>query len=92
MSNLSKDDEFRNIGAPTEFDFDLSLLFYEQFQVGVSFRSAIEAFDDKSSYDSADIWMSYFLSNGLRLGAAFDYPLNDVKQVTFGSFRGDGWV
>jgi len=58
---------------------DLSLLFYEQFQVGISFRSAIEAFDDRSSYDSADIWMSYLLNNGLRLGAAFDYPLNDLQ-------------
>jgi len=87
LSDLSKDEEFQNVGAPTEFDIDLSLLFYEQFQVGLSFRSAIEAFDDTSSYDSADIWMSYFLPNGLRLGAAFDYPLNDVKSVTFGSFE-----
>jgi len=87
LSNLSKDEAFQKIGAPTEFDLDLSLLFYEQFQVGLSFRSAIEAFDDRSSYDSADIWMSYFLPNGLRLGAAFDYPLNDISTVTFGSFE-----
>ena len=87
LSGLSKDEEFRNVGAPTEFDIDLSLLFYEQFQVGLSFRSAIEAFNDSSSYDSADIWMSYFLSNGLRLGVAFDYPLNDINTVTFGSFE-----
>jgi len=87
LSNLSKEEAFQNIGAPTEFDLDLSLLFYEQFQVGISFRSAIEAFDDRSTYDSADIWMSYFLPNGLRLGAAFDYPLNDISTVTFGSFE-----
>lgn len=87
LSNLSKDEAFQNIGAPTEFDIDLSFLFYEQFQVGVSFRSAIEAFDDTSSYDSADIWMSYFLPNGLRIGAAFDYPLNDVRSVSPGSFE-----
>ncbi len=87
LSNLSKDEEFRNVGAPTEFDIDVSLLFFEQFQIGLSFRSAIEAFNDTSTYDSADIWMSYFLSNGLRIGAAFDYPLNDVNTVTFGSFE-----
>ena len=87
LSNLSKDEAFQQIGAPTEFDIDLSLLFYEQFQVGLSFRSAIEAFGGESSYDSADIWMSYFLPNGLRLGAAFDYPLNDISNVTFGSFE-----
>lgn len=87
LSGLSKDEGFQNIGAPTEFDIDLSLLFYEQFQVGVSFRSAIEAFDDTSSYDSADLWMSYFLPNGLRVGAAFDYPLNEIGSVTVGSFE-----
>ena len=87
LSQFSKDEEFQNIGAPTEFDLDLSLLFYQQFQVGVSFRSAIEAFDDRSSYDSADIWMSYLLNNGLRFGAAYDYPLNDLNTVTAGSFE-----
>ena len=87
LSGLNKDPEFQNIGAPTEFDIDVSILFYQQFQVGLSFRSAIEAFDDRSSFDSADIWMSYLLNNGLRFGAAFDYPLNDLNTVTFGSFE-----
>ncbi|MEM6316603.1 MAG: type IX secretion system membrane protein PorP/SprF [Bacteroidota bacterium] len=87
LSGLSKDEQFQMIGGPTEFDIDLSLLFYEQFQVGLSFRSAVEAFSDESSYDSADIWMSFFLPNGLRIGAAFDYPLNDVRSVSFGSFE-----
>lgn len=87
LSGLSKEEAFQNVGAPTEFDLDLSLLFYEQFQVGLSLRSAIEVLDDTSSYDSVDIWMSYFLPNGLRLGAAFDYPLNNISSVTFGSFE-----
>ncbi len=87
LAGLSKDEAFQKIGAPTEFDIDLSLLFYEQFQVGVSFRSSIEAFNEESSSDSADIWMSYFLSNGLRIGAAFDYPLNALSGVSPGSFE-----
>lgn len=89
LSNLSKDAAFQDIGAPTEFDIDLSLLFYEQFQVGLSFRSAVQAFggNNTSSFDSADIWMSYFLDNGLRLGVAFDYPLNALNNSTFGSFE-----
>ncbi|MCP3932213.1 MAG: type IX secretion system membrane protein PorP/SprF [Bacteroidetes bacterium] len=88
FSELSKDEAFKNIGAPTEFDFDLALIFYEQFWLGASFRSAIEAFDnERSSYDSADIWVSYILKNGLRIGAAYDYPLTELSQVTSGAFE-----
>ena len=58
------------IGAPSEFDLDLSLLFYRALWLGVSFRSAFEAeaFGGKSSFDSADIWCAYYLQGGLRIG------------------------
>ena len=52
---------YANVGAPTEMDIDLSFLFYEALWVGMSFRSAFEGFNGDSSYDSADIWMAYFL-------------------------------
>ncbi|MEL7021596.1 MAG: PorP/SprF family type IX secretion system membrane protein, partial [Bacteroidota bacterium] len=42
--NLRKDNAFQSIGAPTEFDIDLSFLFYQKFWAGMSFRAAIEAF------------------------------------------------
>ena len=93
FSSSAKKAEFKNIGAPTEFDIDLSFLFYETFWVGASFRSALEAFqkgsDDQklSSFDSGDIWASWFMSNGIRIGAAYDYPLNDLNTVTYGSFE-----
>jgi type IX secretion system PorP/SprF family membrane protein len=84
----AKLEAFRDIGAPTEFDVDLSLLFQETFWVGVSFRSAIEKFvDETSSYDSADIWFSYLLKNGFRFGAAYDYPLTKLSNVTSGAFE-----
>ena len=91
---FSKDVNFRDVGAPTEFDIDLSLLFYETFWIGTSFRSAFAAFDTVeggdqplSSYDSADVWFSWFLSNGLRIGAAYDFVLNDLRTQTSGSFE-----
>lgn len=88
FSNLRKDDPFTSIGAPNEFDLDLSLLFYEKFWIGASFRTSLEAFTDQSSsYDSADIWVSYFLDNGLRIGAAYDYPLSNLSRVTVGAFE-----
>ncbi len=87
LSNLSKTDAFQNIGAPTEFDVDLSLLFFQQFWVGASFRSAIEAFDDTSSFDSIDAWISYMMMNGLRIGLAYDYTLTKLQQPAKGSFE-----
>ena len=76
-----------NVGAPTEFDIDLSFLFYEALWVGMSFRSAFEGFNGESSYDSADIWMAYFLRNGFRVGAAFDYTLTELQRPAQGSFE-----
>jgi type IX secretion system PorP/SprF family membrane protein len=77
------------ISAPTEFDIDLSLLFNEVFWIGVAYRSAfeIEAFGGPSSNDSADIWFSVMLGNGLRIGAAYDFTLTDLRRSTSGSFE-----
>lgn len=80
-------DEASNVGAPTEFDIDVSLLFYEALWVGMSFRSAFEGFNGESSYDSADIWFAYFLRNGFRVGASFDYTLTELQQPAVGSFE-----
>lgn len=75
-------------GAPIEFDIDMSLFFYETLWVGVSFRSAIEAVvANKSSFDSADVWVAYYLKNGLRIGAAYDFTLTDIQQYSNGSFE-----
>jgi type IX secretion system PorP/SprF family membrane protein len=84
----SKLDAFRDIGAPNEFDLDLSLLFQETLWVGAAFRSSFAKFiDGTSSYDSADIWVSYLMKNGLRFGAAYDYPLTEINNVSSGSFE-----
>ncbi|MBI5917203.1 MAG: type IX secretion system membrane protein PorP/SprF [Bacteroidetes bacterium] len=89
--HLAKLEEFKDIGAPNEFDIDLSLLFQQTLWVGASFRSAfsVEPLEKpaRSSYDSADIWVSFLLKNGMRLGAAYDYPLTELSNVTSGAFE-----
>ena len=87
FSKLRKEEIAQTIGAPTEMDVDLSLLFYNTFWVGASFRTALAAFNDRSSYDSADLWVSYNLDNGLRFGAAYDYPLTELNKASVGSFE-----
>ncbi len=80
-------DESIGITAPTEFDIDASLLFNETLWLGVSFRSAFEGFNDISSYDSVDFWMSIQMKNGLRIGAAYDFPLTEISNVSAGSYE-----
>lgn len=84
----SKLDAFRDIGAPNEFDIDISFLFQETLWLGASFRSSwAYIIDGRSSTDSADIWVSYLMKNGLRFGAAYDYPLTELSNVTSGAFE-----
>ena len=86
---ISKDPAFADIGAPTEFDIDLSLLFQQTFWIGASFRAGVQSFGSaaKTSYDSADVWFSWNMSNGMRIGAAYDYPLTEINTQTAGSFE-----
>lgn len=75
------------ITAPTEFDIDASILFYDALWLGVAFRSAFEGFNGSSSFDSGDIWVSYYLRNGLRIGAAYDFTLTELRPFAQGSFE-----
>jgi len=77
------------VGAPAAFDIDLSLLFYETFWIGASFRSAFAAkqFGGASSFDSADIWASYNMANGFRLGLSYDYTLSKLNDFSKGTFE-----
>ncbi|MFM2266708.1 MAG: hypothetical protein RL757_148 [Bacteroidota bacterium] len=92
-SRLHRDSAFQNVGAPTEFNIDLSLFFNETIWIGTSFRSAIEVFskdnagNSKSTFDSADIWFAYYLKSGLRIGASYDYTLTKLQQKAQGSFE-----
>ena len=87
FSGASSNEAARTIGAPTELDVDASVLFYQKFWVGASLRTAIEVVNDRSSFDSADVWFSVNLNNGMRIGAAYDYPLTALNQVSAGGFE-----
>ena len=88
FSTFNSNDIYQNVGAPTVMDIDISFMFYQTIWVGAAFRTAIEAFSgDSSSYDSVDIWAAYYLQNGLRIGASYDYPLTEIRQSAQGSFE-----
>ncbi len=85
----SESDQLNRVGAPTEFDIDIAFLFYETLWVGTSFRSAFQAkqFGGGSSFDSIDLWASYSLGNGIRIGAAYDYTISKLQNYVDGSFE-----
>jgi hypothetical protein len=93
LSSLNKDVFKKKIAAPTGFDVDMSLLFYKTFWLGAAYRSAFEQFSTDSagkalsSASSVNVWMSYNLSNGMRIGAAYDYNLTKLQKPTQGSFE-----
>jgi type IX secretion system PorP/SprF family membrane protein len=86
-SRFNRDTAFQRVGSPTEFNIDLSLFFQETLWVGTSFRSSIEAFKGTSSYDSVDFWTAYYLANGMRIGASYDYSLTKIQSKAQGSFE-----
>ena len=91
-SRFKKDSSFSKVGAPIQFNVDLSLLFQQTLWVGASFRSSVEAFTgkdatSKSSFDSVDFWAAYNLPSGLRLGVGYDYSLTKIQSKTVGSFE-----
>ena len=85
---LAKIEEFRDVGAPNEVDFDISFLFQEALWIGASYRTSWAKIEDgRSSDDSADLWISYLMKSGLRFGVAYDYPTTELSNVTNGSFE-----
>ncbi len=86
FGSIRKDAYYKQIGAPNEFNVDISFFLQQALWIGTSFRSSIEKFDgNRSSYDSIDAWVAFYLKNGLRIGAAYDYPLTELKRVSAGS-------
>jgi type IX secretion system PorP/SprF family membrane protein len=78
---------YAKVGAPTEFDLDASMLFYDALWAGIAFRAAFEGFTGSSSFDSGDIWVSYYLRNGFRVGVAYDFTLTELRPFAQGSYE-----
>lgn len=85
FSNWRKDPDFKNIGAPTAIDADVSFFFFQRFWLGTALRTAFNL--NKSSGDSVDLWAAFSFDNGIRLGASYDFPVSAIRVATGGSFE-----
>ncbi len=81
-------EQINRAGAPTALDLDVALLWRQTLWVGLSWRTAVEAWWGRtSSADSVDLWVALQLRSGLRLGFAYDYPLTAIRPYVLGSFE-----
>lgn len=85
FSSFRKDALPLSVGSPTQLDVDISFFFLETLWIGGAYRTAIER--RNSSDDSADLYITWYLRNGLRLGAAYDILVSDIRKTAGGSFE-----
>lgn len=83
FSSFRRDATFQNIGSPTELNLDCSVFFNQTLRLGASWRTAVEM--KRSSAASANLWGAYYFLNGLRLGAAYDLTLSQLRQASTNS-------
>ena len=58
--------------APTSLDVSTNFLFFEKFEIGATYRLQ----------DSFGAMVNYKISDGVRLGYAYDYIVSDLKVAT----------
>lgn len=71
-------------GAPASLNLGASFLFRQIFWAGATYRTALAR---NSSHDSANMWVSWSLRNGLRFGAAYDITLSKLRTASSNSFE-----
>lgn len=74
--------------VPHEVDFNLSLLFFDRFNLGGTYRTA---FHNKKTglinYDSFDILAEIWPVKNLLIGFAYDYTLSELTDYNNGSYE-----
>jgi type IX secretion system PorP/SprF family membrane protein len=86
LSRFNKLNYYKGFLAPTSYNIDLSLMFYQTLWLGAGYRSALE--QRTSSFAAVTAWGAYYLKNGMRIGLSYDYALpSKFQQATTGSFE-----
>lgn len=78
-------DKFEQVGSPTGLDLDAAFFFRRTLWFGVGYRTALEA--GRSSNDALNVWTAWNMRNGVRLGAAYDFTISELQQVSSGSLE-----
>jgi len=71
--------------APVDMDLNLTAILKNDLWVGASYRfggSKVEGFGE-----SIDFYLQYQITNGLRIGAAYDFTLSEIRSQTSGTYE-----
>lgn len=71
-------------GAPVDIDLNLGIRWWEDYSVGVTFR---KGGIDNRLLESVDLMASAKVMRGLRIGAAYDITLSELRQYSNGSLE-----
>ena len=71
-------------GAPVDVDLNLGIRWWEDYSAGVTFRKG--GVDDRL-LESIDLMASAKVLRGLRIGAAYDITLSELRQYSNGSLE-----
>lgn len=70
--------------APVNIDLNLGLRWWEDYAVGVTLRKGGV---DNQLLESVDLLASAKVLRGLRIGAAYDFTLSDIRRYSDGTFE-----
>jgi type IX secretion system PorP/SprF family membrane protein len=73
---------------PHEYDFNLSLLFFDRFNIGATYRTSFQ--NNKTSLtnvDGVDVLLEVWPVKNLLIGFAYDYTLTELSQYNKGSYE-----
>lgn len=71
--------------APFDMDINANLIFFDRFWAGMTYR--IGGFQNNGLGESIDLILQYQINNHLRLGAAYDFALSDVRKYSSGTYE-----
>ncbi len=71
--------------APLDFDAHASLLIMDRLAVGATYR--VGGSTDRGFGESIDLVLQYRISEALRAGIAYDFPLTELQSYTAGTFE-----
>ncbi len=71
--------------SPLDFDIHTSLILYDQFWIGATYRAGGDLISNAG--ESIDAVLQLQVNNAIRVGFAYDFTLSEIRDYTSGSFE-----